>query len=277
MFTTNKEFATDVWPDLFASWQNQTIMSWIATGVEEHNNSPCLIVSQERIKGIIPLEASGVSPVGDARAVKNRLLNLIGQPITFVVIQIDKSNNLFIASREKAMQKQAARTWNSLKEGQVRTVIARRIVRRKKDNGGLVELGVIIELEGIETFLPVQEISPGWVDQIINFVQPGDIFDVYIQEVDPEKQKLLVSVKALTGNPWPSCLDRYTRGAVYAGTVTGVADFGVFVNLEPGVNALCRHPKSGRLSKGDKVALAITRINPEEEKIFGTITRFLRR
>ncbi|MDD2586790.1 MAG: S1 RNA-binding domain-containing protein [Syntrophomonadaceae bacterium] len=278
---TKKNFSLDLWPEIYASRQNQSILTWAVTGIEEislkDSKTLCMVVSQERIKGLIPLEESGVNPAENKNITRSRLMNLIGQDVKIIVIGIDKENDLFIASRKKAIEKLSAVTWDSIESGQIKTAIARRIVRRRKNDGTVTDLGLMIEISGIETFLPVQELSYGWVNEILSLIQPGDIFDVLILDVDKEKQKLSVSVKALYENPWPSCVNRYTKNSAYAGTVTGVAEYGIFVNLEPGVDVLCRHPKSGRVNKGDKVALIITRIDPSEQKINGIINRILRR
>lgn len=268
---------TETWPEVYASRQTRNPLRWTVTGVEEHNDSLCLVVSQDRTKGIIPLEQSGINLIGDDRTIKGRVMGLIGQPVSFIVTQIDKENSLFTGDRALAMEKQANKTWENLKPGQTRSVIVRRIIRRRNNKGNLVEIGIVVELDGIEAFIPVSELSHGWVETIDTIVQPGDIIDTYVQEVDQEKQKVFLSVKELYENPWPSCADRFIKNSVYVGTVTGMADYGIFVDLEPGVNALCRHMKSGRVNKGDQVAIAIISINPEEQKIFGAITRLIRK
>lgn len=274
-----KEFMIDYWPEVYSSRQNHTVLSWPAVGVEKHNGTLCLIVSKDgvkRVKGIIPLEETGVFSE-DERIARARLTSLIGQDINFIVISTDKKQNLFVASRAKAMEKLSSLSWDKIAPGQVRTAIARRIVRRQKPGGHLADLGIVLEIEGIEAFLPAGELSHGWVEEIESIIQPGDRFDVYISEVDKDKHKLLVSIKTLYENPWPSCIERYIKNGIYRGIVTGVVDHGIFVNLEPGVDSLCHHPRSGKLKKGDGVAIVVTRIVADEKKINGVIARVIRR
>ena len=133
------------------------------------------------------------------------------------------------------------------------------------------------EIEGIEAFLPIQELSHGWVDDVNDLIQPGDTFNAKIIEVDKDKQKLTLSVKALTDGPWPDCVSRYSKNSFYAGIVTGALEYGVFVNLEPGLDAFCKLPKSGRVHEGDSVSIIITRISAEEQRINGVIHRILRK
>jgi flagellum-specific ATP synthase len=154
---------------------------------------------------------------------------------------------------------------------------ARRIIKRPTDDGTSVNIGVVCEIEGIEAFLPIQELSHGWVNDVNDLIQPGDTFNAKIIEVDKDKRKLTLSVKALTDGPWPDCVNRYSKNSFYAGIVTGALEYGVFVNLEPGLDAFCKLPKSGRVHEGDSVSIIITRISAEEQRINGVIHRILRK
>lgn len=82
-------------------------------------------------------------------------MSLIGQELNFMVIGIDKKNNLFIRSRLKAMERLSLAAWDNLKLGQIKTVVARRIVRRPKHDGTVNDIGLYVEIDGIEIFLPV--------------------------------------------------------------------------------------------------------------------------
>ncbi|MDD4804451.1 MAG: S1 RNA-binding domain-containing protein [Candidatus Pacebacteria bacterium] len=274
MLAVKKEFDTNAWTEVYASKQNKQILTWTVTGVEDYAEQPCLIVSKDRTKGIIPLTESGVQLTENERINRSRLAALIGQEVSFMVISTDKKSDIFVASREKAMAKLSSVTWDKIKLGHTKTVVARRIVSARKKDGSIYDMGVSVEFDGVQAFLPVQEIAYGWIGQISDFIQPGDTFDAQVIEIDKEKSKILVSVKALYENPFPKCLDRYSKGGIYAGDVTGIAEYGVFVSLEQGVNALCSHPRAGKVNKGDKVAIIITRI--ENQRINGLISRIIR-
>lgn len=265
------------WIDIYASRQNRSIITAEVTGVEEisigDEKVPCLVVGRE-IKGLIPLQESGIEPAADKRATKGRLARLIGQEIKCIVTGIDRENNLFTASRKQALERIAARTWAEIEEGQVRTAVVRRYIRGF--NPRPVNLGIELEMDGITAFLPVQEISHGWVDDL-EMLPLGEEIEVKIISIDKEKEKVVASLKALIPDPWPECALRYVKNGTYAGTVTGVVDYGVFVSFEPGVNCLCRHLKAGKLVKGDRVAVTITRIEPKERKINGYIARVIRK
>ncbi|MCL6557280.1 MAG: S1 RNA-binding domain-containing protein [Firmicutes bacterium] len=272
-----REFFQDVWPEVYSSRQNRKILKWMVTGVNSYKirdgeeEVPCLIVSKEQVMGIIPLTEAGVKI--DERPVvnKSRLIRYIGQETPFVVIGIDTRNDRFIASRRIALQTMAAQTWPTLKEGMTVTVVARRVY----DNS------VVVEFNGIEAYLPIYEISYGWVEEILELIQPGDVFDVKIKELDAEKERVVVSLKDVIPNPWPGASKRYQRKGVYSGVVTGVTRYGIFVALEPGVNALCRHMKTDRfkVDKGDVVAVVVNSVKQEggEGRINGGVIRVIRK
>lgn len=278
---TKKEFFVNVWPEVYASRQNRSILKWPVTGVEEHTlrfregeeKVFCLVVSKERVKGLIPLQESGIDPGPNKAATRGRLITLLGQEVEFVVTNIDLENEQFLASRKAALERLVSRAWSGLKEGDVKTCTARRVFGKS----------VIVEIDGIEGILPASEISYGWVDEIFDVIQPGDVFDVKIKKLDHEKKRLVVSVKDMIPNPWPDAARRYAKNAFYRGVVTGVTNYGIFVELEPGVNALLRHMRSAVPQKGDEIALVITRIDTRVEngqpvgRIRGTPVRILRR
>lgn len=284
-----KEFFANVWPEVYSSRQNKSPLKWPVIGVEEHvprqskkdkedkegkdNKVLCLVVGKERVKGLIPLGESGVDPGPSKTMTRSRLLGLLGQELDFIVTHIDTDGEIFLASRKAALERLSGRTWSALKEGEIRTCIARRVHRG----------GVVVEIDGVEGLLPASEISYGWVDEILDVVQPGETFDVKIKELDSEKEKLVVSVKDTVPNPWPDAARRYAAKSYYRGFVTGVTNYGIFVMLEPGVNALLRHFRSGVPRKGDEIAFVINNIDLKLNngqavgRVRGTPVRVLRR
>ena len=159
------------------------------------------MVTQDQIKGIIPLEVSGINLIGDGQMIKNRVMGLIGQPVSFIVTKIDKENDLFVGDRAAAMKAQSERLWETIKPEQVRQVIVRRIIRQRNQEGNLSLKGMFVELEGVECFIPAHEISHAWIEDISTIPQPGDVVEAYVQKVEPENQRIFLSLKALTEDP----------------------------------------------------------------------------
>lgn len=94
-------------------------------------------------------------------------------------------------------------------------------------------------------------------------------------EVDKENKRVKVSHKALEKNPYPDCLTRYQKGQEALGIVTGIEEYGIFVNLEPAVDILCKNQKIGskRITVGDRVTVGIIEINQKKERMYGKLIR----
>lgn len=284
MEASNKiELFEDFWQEIYASRQNNSIIYWPATGVEDFSDGksegkmPCLVVSKGRIKGIVPLTETGVAPAETKLLTRHRLMTLVGQEVAVIVRGINTEEGIFVASRKDALEKLQATMWPKLTEGAVVEAVAQRVVRRLRQDSSLRETGVVVDIGGVEGFLPIQEITYGWVDEILDRIQPGDKFDAKVLVADREKNKLIVSTKALIPNPWPEAAKRFCRGGGYDSIVTGVVPYGIFTRLEDGVDALCKHLKSGSVKKGDRVITQVIAVDPEKQQIRGVIARVIRR
>lgn len=262
------------WTDIYASRQNKTILKGTVTGVEDYTVNgeevPCLVLSNP--KGLIPLPESGITPGSNKYSTLNRMVSFIGQEITFIVIAIDRENELYIASRKAALEKISQHTWNFLKEDQIRTAVVRKHLRTFTASGKERTVGLVVEIDGVEGLLPAGEISHGYTEEIPPL---GEQIKVKVIKADKETGKLVVSRKAVLPDPWPVCAEKYKKGGIYTGTVTGIAEYGVFVTLEPGVASLCRHPRVGKVSPGDRVAVTILSVNPDKKRIAGFISRVI--
>lgn len=262
------------WTDIYASRQNRTILTATVTGVEDYKihdeEVPCLVLSNP--KGLIPIHESGIEPGQNKNITMSRLINFLGQEVNFIVIAIDRENELYVASRKQALEKIAQRTWNSLKENQIRPAVVRRRIRTFTAAGKERTVGLVVEIDGVEGLVPAGEISHGFAEDL---PQLGEKITVKVLQVDPDKKKLLLSRKAVLPDPWPACAEKYKKGGVYTGIVTGIAEYGVFVTFEPGVASLCRHPRVGKVSEGDLVAVSIQSVNTDKKRISGYISRII--
>src|SRR6185436_12293461 len=91
---------------------------------------------------------------------------------------------------------------------------------------------------GVQGLLHVSEMGWSRVSDASEFVKPGDEITVKVLRVDDDKQKISLGLKQLTADPWSSVAERHQIGQVCTGRVTRLAEFGAFVELEPGVEAL---------------------------------------
>lgn len=266
----------DSWPEIYSAFQNKTILQVEAKGIRNHavqgKEIPCVQVHYDNVTGIIPANESGLNgfpqdpaeiemlPDLDKRKILRSLENrIVGLPVWILILAVDKENEFFLASRKRALEIMASHTWDRLKEGEIVPGTVREVYPKS----------AVIDIGGIETKVGASEIAWGWVEDARNILERGKTYQVKVLSVDPEQEHVEVSLKQAQPSPWPECAKRYVKGGIYSGTVSGVIDKGVFVNLEPGVDIFVHHPKFTRVKKGDKVRVLIHRVDIESQRIYG--------
>jgi small subunit ribosomal protein S1 len=141
----------------------------------------------------------------------------------------------------------------------------------------LVPYGAFVDLGGIDGLLHVSDISHARVSKPEDVLTVGQELQLRILKIDPETKKISLGLKQLQPEPWEKAPERLLAGQRITGTVTRLADFGAFVEIEPGVEGLIhisemsygkkiRHP-SDILKQGDRVEAVILSIKPEERRI----------
>ena len=157
----------------------------------------------------------------------------VGQTYAFRIIEYKDNGKDLVVSRRKLLDEQqrasAADVRKSIVPG---AVIAGRVVS-VQDFGAFVDLG-----GGIQGLLHVSEMSWSRVGSANEVVAPGDQITVQVLRVDEATQKISLGLKQLEGDPWTRSAGNYEVGQVRSGRVTRVADFGAFVELEPGIEGL---------------------------------------
>ncbi|NDI36621.1 S1 RNA-binding domain-containing protein [Chengkuizengella sediminis] len=263
-----KEFVQDPWQDLYAARQNRTVLQGIPTQIEEHTLSEkkilTVVIMMHGVKLLLPFSETCLKDT-KLNENRNRLRKLIGRNIAYVVIGIDRENNLAIISRKAAKDKMAKTFWKNAKLNKIIPAVAQEV----HYNNVLVDLG------GVEVMIPAPEISHGWVHDARQIIEVGDAFDVKITYVNKEENDIQVSIKELLPSPYPDCLKRYNKGNEYLGTVSGIAEFGIFINLEPGVDAIIPHLSKRKVKLGDNILIKIREIKANEKKIYGTGIRVI--
>ena len=160
-----------------------------------------------------------------------------------------------------------AKTWKTIQEGDKKTVV----VRETKPYGVKVNVG------GIEATISASELSHGWINDVRDVFKVGDRFDVVVKKADKEEKKLVLSLKALLEDPWERVGERYSVDGEYLGKITTIAEFGVFINLETGIDMLVAMPQSettrGLLEKGAEALARITSVDLNKRKIYGRLVR----
>lgn len=196
-------------------------------------NKGGLIAPFGRLRGFIPLsQVGGFSRNLNDRERQRRMAKMRGEEIPVKVIEVDRERRrLVFSQREGQREWDASRREEFLKTVQVGQVIKGR-VRSIRDFGVFVDLG---EADGL---VHVSELAWHRVKHPRDVVKVGEELEVQVLRVDPEQQRISLSRKPLLGNPWDTIDERYDEGALVEGKVVRIADYGAFVELEPGVEGL---------------------------------------
>ena len=150
----------------------------------------------------------------------------------------------------------------------------------------MTSYGAFLELEeGIDGLIHISDMS--WTKKINHpsqLFKRGDKIEAVVLMVDPDNKKISLGIKQLEPDPWGEVTRKFTIGDIVEGTVTNITGFGVFVELETGIEGLVHISQISDkpfddikevLSEGDTVKAQVTKINPDERRIALSIKNFL--
>jgi small subunit ribosomal protein S1 len=195
-----------------------------------------------------------------------------GRVYTFRIIEFREGGEKFVVSRRALLEEeQRARAVEIRRSIVVGAVMTGRIVS-VRDFGAFVDLGA-----GVQGLLHVSEMGWSRVSDTSQAVTPGQEITVKVLRVDDGTQRIALGLKQLTADPWSMVPTTYEVGQVRTGRVTRIAEFGAFVELEPGIEGLAHVStfaptgSSGGWSKsvtpGMTGAFEILSIDPEKKRI----------
>lgn len=253
-----KEEVDQNWKKVYGAYQNNTILQAVVVGIEKLLSKQCAVVQLGDVRGYIPMEFTGVEDIRQLRA-------LTGKDVAFKVLNYDRDAGIFTGSRTDALKQMAETTLRLIKEGDTIIAVARSVSQTL----------VRADIGGIEVKIPIEDVKYGWIDDLTEEIKVGDHLNVKVLVIDKENQAVEVSAKATQENPWNGKAQRYQRGSEYVGVVSGVREYGVFVNLESGIDSLAPHLKYQNVKIGDRVLVRVLNVNAEKEQIRSRITRVL--
>jgi len=267
--------------DLLESQKTGRILTGTIQGVERPEDNPSrslAVIYHGEFKVIIPAEEA-VEPPDDFRGrlpedvLHYMLTKRLGAEVDYVVRGIDPQSGLAVASRLDAMRQKRRQYYlgvdrdgnNLLYSG---VCAEARVV-------SVIRAGIFVDLFGLETYIPLRELSYQRLMDAAGYFQPGQRILVKILDVDRSDRnniRATASVKQAGENPYEKALRKYTVGNRYVGTVSMVDTNGVFVALDGGIDCLCSYPKRGRPPRGARVTVRILGVNHETNRIWGAIT-----
>lgn len=190
-----------------------------------------LLVEYEGVNGFLPvsqLSAENYPRVGssDKDEILQRLNALVNKEMKVRILDVDRKANKLIFSEKEAVKEGIAERFEQLSVGDtVKGVVT-----------GVVDFGAFVNVEGIEGLIHISEISWERVNSPSDYVKVGDVIEAKIIAID--KERLSLSIKQLTEDPWLSEAEKFSKGDTVEGTVTRITPFGAFVQISPAVEAL---------------------------------------
>jgi small subunit ribosomal protein S1 len=252
--------------DSIKIWQN------IDKALEDGSPVEGTIISEVKGGFMVDIGVSAFLPISqvDVKPVKNPA-SFIGRHLKYRVIKVNQKKANVIVSRRMLMEEERERKrtefWKNVKEGQVIYGFVKSIT----------DYGAFIDLGGVDGFLYVNDITWGRITHPKEYLKLGDEVKVKVMAVDHEKHKVSVSIKDLKGDPWAHIEEKYPVGSRVKGKAVGVVEYGVFVEIEPGLEGLLhvsemswdkklRNPTK-LVSKGDVLELQVLDIDTEKKRI----------
>ncbi|MEI6157380.1 MAG: S1 RNA-binding domain-containing protein, partial [Atribacterota bacterium] len=208
--------------------------AWI--DIEESMNSGKTLLAKvmKKVKGGLTVEV-GVNaflPASCVDVVPQNLDEYLGKTLPVRVIEADrKTRNVVVSHKviaEEELKTKRQKTISLLEIGQIRKGVVKNIT----------SFGAFIDLGGIDGLLHISEVSWGRIGNVEDILNKGDQIDVRVIGWDPEKEEISLSVKRLNPDPWENVQERIKVGDTVKGKVISIKDFGVFAEVEEGVEGL---------------------------------------
>src|ERR1043166_4024566 len=156
-----------------------------------------------------------------------------GRVYQFRIVEYKEGGRNIVVSRRALLEEEQRARAAEVRRSTVPGAVVTGRVASVREFGAFVDLG-----GGVQGLLHVSEMGWSRVSDTSQVVKPGDEITVKILSVDEKNQKISLGLKQLTSDPWSKVQATYAVGQVHTGRVTRVADFGAFVEVEPGVEAL---------------------------------------
>ena len=250
--------AKKVWEDIEKDFQAGNVIEAPVTNVVKGG-----LVVDVGVRGFVPASMVEDHFVADFSEYK-------GQTLTFKIVEIEPSENRLILSHkavvetEKEEKKKAVLA--NIHEGDT---IDGRVAR-------LTDFGAFVDLGGIDGLVHVSEISHSHVAKPSDVLAVGDEVTVKVLSINPEQERVSLSIKDTLPGPWSDIEEKAPAGSVLDGKVKRLTSFGAFVEVFPGVEGLVHISQISHkhiaaphevLHEGDDVKVKVLEVNPEEHRI----------
>jgi len=251
------------------------LASWLALETALESGDFVSGTVSGKVKGGLTVLVNGIraflpGSLIDTRPVKD-LTPFEGKTMEFKVIKLDRKRNNVVLSRravvEASMGEERAKLLETLTEG----AIVHGVVKN------ITEYGAFVDLGGIDGLLHITDMAWRRVRHPSEVVQVGQELSAKVLKFDAEKNRVSLGIKQLGDDPWHGVSRRYPSGTRLFGKVTNIADYGAFVEIEPGIEGLVHVSEMDWTNKnvapskvvtmGDEVEVMVLEIDEEKRRI----------
>ncbi|MGY0373083.1 30S ribosomal protein S1 [Clostridium sp. JNZ J1-5] len=228
----------------------------------------------EVVKGGVVCYINGVRAFIPASHISNSFVKdlgkFVGSELLVKVIEFNIEKKKVVLSRKvveiEELEEKKLKVWSNLKKGEKVTGIVSR----------LAKFGAFVDLGGVDGLIHNSDLSWKRVNHPSEVVKEGDKVEVYILNFDKESGRISLGLKDVEKDPWNNVSAKYKVNDILTGKVVRLADFGAFVELEPGVEGLVHITQitdeniakpSQVLNVGDNVKIKILELNEEKKKL----------
>ncbi|RUM37811.1 MAG: 30S ribosomal protein S1 [Desulfobulbus sp.] len=216
------------------------------------------------VPAFLPYSQIDLRPVKDLDA-------LIGQSFDFKILKFNRKRNNVVVSRRAILEEQRAK----LRESMRSTLEEGQTIRGAITN--ITDYGLFIDLGGMDGLCHITDLSWGRVSHPSKLYTVGEEIEVKILKYDKDSDRVSLGVKQLKPDPWELVPEQYPAGSRVKGKVVSITDYGVFVELEEGVEGLVhisemswskkpKHP-SKLVSVGDEIEVQVLKVEAETKRI----------
>ncbi len=221
------------------------------------------IVDVDGIEAFLPMSLSafkGVQPD-----------NLMTNKYKFQIAKLNKARRNLILSRREVAQKEKEQVrdklWDLLAKGQKRQGVVK----------GITDFGAFIDLGGVDGLLHITDMSWTRINHPSEMVKVGDKLEVLILDFDRKTSKVSLGLKQISANPWADIYDKYPTGTKTKGKIVNVMPYGVFVEIEKGIEGLLHSSEITWQKKlvnpqemfkvGDEVDVQVINVDKDSKRI----------
>ena len=231
-------------------------------------------VIESRVKGglsvdigvpaFLPYSQIDLRPVKDLDA-------MIGQTYDFKVLKYNRKRNNVVISRRAILESERSKLRDTMRENLIEGSIVKGTITN------ITDYGVFVDLGGLDGLCHITDLSWGRVSHPSKLFKVGEETEVKILKYDKEHDKVSLGVKQLKADPWSTVQERYPVGERTMGKVVSITDYGVFAELEEGVEGLihvsemswtkkAKHP-SKMVALSDQVEVVVLNIDVDAKRI----------